>query len=709
MGVLAPLYLAGLAALSLPLILHLVRRTPRGRQDFSSLMFLLPSPPRLTRRSRLDQIMLLLMRLAALALLAFAFARPFLREAATLALDNLPARRVAILVDTSASMRRGEVWQQAIAALERELSDLGPHDEVALYSFGDLLTTEFGFDSITADASASRVDIVRQAARKLRPTWQSTDLGGALTAVASELDATTDVKQNAAEPQIIVISDFQKGARLEALQAFEWPKRVQAIFRPQATRRTTNAAAQLLTSEDESSLTDLRVRVTNAADSRDDQFFVAWASDASRPSPANETAVYVPPGQSRVVKLSRPEDNLQADRIVLRGDDHDFDNVFYVVPPRKQHVRLLYAGDQAANDQAANDEQSPLFYLKLATSGDPLREVEIEPLAGSATAQLTSQPPQVVVVTHKAPSGIVEALATYTSRGGTLVLAPRDSEAVAIVPALLDDVELPTNPPTAGEYLLLGEIDFSHPLFAPFANPRYSDFTKIHFWKHRSLALKSMAMTQPIARFDNGEPAVLERTFGQGRIIIFASGWHPADSQLALSTKFVPLIGALLDQACGTTEAVASVTIGQAVELPPAKEATTLVIHKPDGTDVTASIDQSPRTTHHSSSFTQTDQPGIYRIAAGADEQRFAVNVAPAESNTAPLELEQLEQLGVKSGASLTRAQRLDRERQQRDTELESRQKMWRWLLVGALGILVVETFWAGRAARQIAKAESMA
>ena len=65
MGVLAPLYLAGLAALSLPLIFHLVRRTPRGRQEFSSLMFLLPSPPRLTRRSRLDQILLLLLRLAA--------------------------------------------------------------------------------------------------------------------------------------------------------------------------------------------------------------------------------------------------------------------------------------------------------------------------------------------------------------------------------------------------------------------------------------------------------------------------------------------------------------------------------------------------------------------------------------------------------------------------------------------------------------------
>src|SRR5687768_552433 len=128
MGILAPLYLAGLAVLTLPLLLHLVRRTPKGRKEFSSLMFLSPTPPRLTRRSRLDQVLLLLLRLAALALLAFAFARPFLRQEATLTFDNLPSRRVAILLDTSASMRQSGVWQRAIKQVEAELNDLGPQD-----------------------------------------------------------------------------------------------------------------------------------------------------------------------------------------------------------------------------------------------------------------------------------------------------------------------------------------------------------------------------------------------------------------------------------------------------------------------------------------------------------------------------------------------------------------------------------------------------
>ncbi len=64
MSFLTPLYILGLAAVSLPILFHLIRRTPRGVQPFSSLMFVTPSPPRVTRRSRLDQILLLLLRAA---------------------------------------------------------------------------------------------------------------------------------------------------------------------------------------------------------------------------------------------------------------------------------------------------------------------------------------------------------------------------------------------------------------------------------------------------------------------------------------------------------------------------------------------------------------------------------------------------------------------------------------------------------------------
>ena len=242
-------------------------------------------------------------------------------------------------------------------------------------------------------------------------------------------------------------------------------------------------------------------------------------------------------------------------------------------------------------------------------------------------------------------------------------------------------------------YAMLSQIDFTHPLFVPFADPRFSDFTKIHFWKHRPVTLKTPSTTRVIARFDNGEPALLDRSVGAGRVLALTSGWHPEDSQLALSSKFVPMIGALLELACGGTEVAESVAVHQPVTLPAKKQDEPIV--------VTTSAGREVRLDAGVSTFTETDQPGIYRAKVGSTESRFAVNLSSTESNTAPLNLEQLEQRGVRFGTDLTRAQRIDRERQQRDTELESRQKVWRWLIVAALATLILETWWAGRAERQ--------
>jgi hypothetical protein len=155
-----------------------------------------------------------------------------------------------------------------------------------------------------------------------------------------------------------------------------------------------------------------------------------------------------------------------------------------------------------------------------------------------------------------------------------------------------------------------------------------------------------------------------------------------------VSSKFVPLMGNLLDLACGSTRPLQSVAVGESVALPQAATSA-MVVHGPENKQTRLSIGAT--------SFTDTEQPGIYQATSATDELRFAVNLAPAESDTAPLDLEQFEQLAVRVGTSLTSAERLDRQRQQRDTELESRQKVWRWLLVGCLALLIVETWWAGR------------
>ena len=62
MSFLYPLFLAGITAISLPIILHLIRRHTRKRVTFSSLMFLRTTVPRFKNRSRLENLPLLILR-----------------------------------------------------------------------------------------------------------------------------------------------------------------------------------------------------------------------------------------------------------------------------------------------------------------------------------------------------------------------------------------------------------------------------------------------------------------------------------------------------------------------------------------------------------------------------------------------------------------------------------------------------------------------
>jgi len=702
MGLLTPLYLAGLAAISLPLLFHLIRRTPRGRQAFSTLMFLSAAPPRLTRRSRLDQLLLLLLRGVVLALLAFAFARPFLRESAALHFDELPKRRVAVLLDTSASMQRGDLWRQAVHKVEAVLSDLGPNDDVALFTFDDHLRSVVEFEAEPGVDAAGKVDLVRNRLRGLAPTWGGTDLGAALSVVAGGLDAIDDVRLSEVEARLVLVSDLAHGCRTEALQAFEWPQRVIVVAEVLSPSLSTNAAAWLLVDEESSELESPRIRVTNAADSTGEEFFLAWSHGKRAPPGDNRVddaglaaaiATHVPAGQSRVVRLPRPAGDVLADRIVLGGDEAEFDNVYHVVPPRPRHMALAYLGAEVADDP-----QGLLYYLQLAVADDPLRKIELETLTGDEALLLSDKRPQLVVVTDVVGEPIRQALRRYAEGGGTLLMVPKGDEAAQSVAALLGDVETQgielADASVGTSYLMLSEIDFTHPLFAASANPQFSDFTKIRFWKHRRLVLKPEAVTRALARFDNGDPAILEQSISAGRVFVLASGWHPTDSQLALSSKFVPLMQGIVELAGGDEMGVAGSMVGQPVALPRKPGSPAAVVFKPDG----ARVELSPDTRV----FDQTDRPGLYRVQSGDDEFQFAVNLAPSESDTAPLGLEALTPLGVRFERALTRAERNQRLRQQRDTELESRQKAWRWLIVAALGVLIVETGVAGRAARRI-------
>src|SRR5215218_1181487 len=132
MGFLAPLFFLGALGVIGPIIFHLIRRTTKEVTPFSTLMFLRPTPPRVTRRSRLENLWLLLLRCLVIALLAFGFGRPFIRSREASALPPGEGKRTVILIDISASMRREQLWEQARSKAEARIRQVETNEEVAL-------------------------------------------------------------------------------------------------------------------------------------------------------------------------------------------------------------------------------------------------------------------------------------------------------------------------------------------------------------------------------------------------------------------------------------------------------------------------------------------------------------------------------------------------------------------------------------------------
>ncbi len=697
MSFLTPLYIAGLLAVSLPLVLHLVRRTPRGRFAFSSLMFLSPSPPRLTRRSRLDHLLLLVLRALALVLLAMAFARPFWRQSARFGADQIQGRRVAILLDTSASMRRAGLWQQALARIDQVLDDLGRGDDVALFTFDADVVVQARFNDAVPLDLKQHVAGLRARLRGLAPTWDRSNLGEALIAVAEELHRLGDAKDAAAETarQIVLVSDFQEGSRIDPLQTFPWPDDVQLELRTVAPAEPSNAGLRLAADLDQhgqEQVPGLRIRVTNDRSSSADRFELRFPGEHPDSSGDGAVQVYVPPGESRVVRVPRPPENLAAERLVLSGDDHPFDNTLHLVPVEQEEVSLLYVGSDAADDA-----QGLRYYLQRAFPETPRRKVRLaarkpdEPLTpGDLRAA------RLVVVGEAVSDQRAAQLREYAQSGGTLFYVLTDAAAGRSLSGIMGVDKLVAEEAATTDYAMLGEIVFTHPLLAVFADPRFNDFTKIHFWKHRRVAVDGVPRLEVLARFDDGAPALFERTYERGRLLVLTSGWHPDDSQLARSTKFVPLVSGVLERS-GVGEAVLPQhSVGDPVTLGAWETAFAAgTVRKPDGTE--CKLARDART------FDETDLPGVYRLALGDTRQHFAVNLAAEESKTAPLEPGELEELGIRLGKRPTRAELVRKHRQMRDVELESKQKLWRWLIVAVLGVLITETWLAGRLSRPAA------
>ncbi len=189
MGLLAPLFLAGAVAAAIPIVLHLLKREPEARVRFAAVRFLRRAPVEHADRRHLRELLLLALRVAAVVLLALAFARPFLSA------DDAggSVRMTIVALDTSMSVSAPGQFERARQLARAAVDGAADSDRVAVLTFADGVEVEV---RPTTDRAMARAAIERSVAGA-----GSTRYRRALSAAAEMLDG--------APGTIVVVTDLQ--------------------------------------------------------------------------------------------------------------------------------------------------------------------------------------------------------------------------------------------------------------------------------------------------------------------------------------------------------------------------------------------------------------------------------------------------------------------------------------------------------------------
>ena len=692
MSFLTPLFLVALGALAVPVLIHLTQKERKSVVEFPSLMFLRKIPYESVQRRRIRDAFLLLLRLAALALIVMAFARPFLRGSQVSAAAG-GARDIVLLVDRSYSMGYGDTWARTQRAAAQALESATPADRISVVLFAD--AAEVAVRS-TPDRSRA-VAAVNAAA----PGPGSTKYAPALKLAGSLL-----AESMLPHKDVIVVSDFQRsgwmpddtlrlpGGTQITTAVVEGATGASLAVTPPALLRTRDGNQERLTvtagvlnrTADAAAAVPIHLEIDGRT-VQDLQISVAPHASAS--------VTFAP--------VTITNTNTRATvRIGAAGQSVDAlerDNVFHfvVAPSAPVPVTLVTQARPEASlylTRALAIGESPRFSLQSAASSDTI---------DTTRARL--------VIVNDAPVSDAAAarLIAFVEGGGGLLIAAgqRTSWPSSRTAWLGASIGAPVDR-TRGTPARLSGMDYGHAVFEPFRAPRSGDFSTTRFYSYRALAAEKGATVA--ARFDTGEPALVERTAGRGRVIVFASTLDLGWNDLALKPMFLPFVHQLGRHLSGFKEQPAWLTIGQVLDIDAAEIAAgatsgaqaraaagrTVLTPAGQRRDLAAPAESAPGV----AALELTEQ-GFYEVRGAGREAGpvivAASNVSLVESNLERMDPKELASAvtGDDPTGSLSGQDVLPDEAQ------ELAQRVWWYLLFAGILLLIAESALASRYSRQ--------
>lgn len=704
--------LGGLAAASIPIILHFLNRRKFRERTWAAMRFLVAALRKNQRRIRLEQLILLAIRTLLIVLLVGAMARPFLEKFGAV----LPGQRThrVLAIDGSLSMGYATADQtrfdSAKALAQRLAREARPGDSLSVVLLGSP-------PRIVVGSPSANLAEVAQEIGEIEPTHQAVDLVASFEAIERVL-AASDVRQK----EIVFLSDLQttswtprKGAedglRKAIAQLEDRGARSSVIDLGSARGQNRGISAlrlgsPVVTASGPAPIVTAMVR-NYGREPASPRVRLAIDGQVTDERPADN----LEPGEERAVSFVSPigpaGDHLI--EAILDDDPLPADNHRWIALTVLDRVKALLID----GDRKPEPFESEVDYLAQALdpaddSSGTVSPVKVD-VAGESQLKARNLADYDVVVLANVPQFTSDEAAridAYLKQGGGLVVFLGD-KAIAEnynrvlyrdgdgpLPAKIGDPVGNASDPARSSFRF-DPLDFAHPIVRDYKGNTenvLAGLTGVKVLQYAKLVPARDTTATVALALETGDPAVIEKPWGRGFVYLVATTADAAWTDWPLHPSFPPVMQQILFQAAAGKQSERTVTVGKAIDLPlPANgEGAPATVVLPNSRTAPSRITADGDVSRFR--FEETDRSGPYRVKVGPPlvlESLFAANPDPLESA-----LEKLDAKGLAVAVPGWEFQYFDdwRKLMQTPAGIGKQGELHRPLLVGVLILLFVET-----------------
>ena len=709
LDVLAPLFaVAGAIGASIPIVLHLLNRERARQLIFSTVRFIQMSHQTNVRRHKLKRLLLLLMRILMLALLGFAFARPFFADSLVVTQKTGGKRNAVIILDTSYSMQYAEIFEDAKKEAVKILDGLDAADAACLILSSD--------NARVVAPLGSEFSHIRTALNTAKTTNDRTDYLDAFQSADEILEGIP-----IGEKQVYLISDMQKRGWENFIETDKLNVDVQIHFvdvhaeKPQNLAITGISVPPVVLKEQKSSR--LVARVRNFGAEPVGNLPVRLFIDGNV---INTVELDIEPDDiaDAVFSVEFQDETTHTGWVELPEDPLLVDNKRYFTLQSLQSIKVHAIRErERSNSRYQTDET---FFIKkaLASGGEPTARINFTETFSVPNAA-TLEHLNVLILADVAELSPAEAerIKNFVANGGGLIVTVGNNIDTDTYERLLggedglmpcDFVQAVGDAFNRDQFRVIATLQYDHPIFTPFKEPNHGDFGKARFYRlFQAVPTKEATV---IASYDDGSPALFEKPYGNfGRVLCFTSTIDREWNDLPIRAVYLPFLHESIKYlALNNVDTTPDYRIGDSVELkvfddaedPVTAERKEIAIFDPNNVETRVRPDENaPEGSAQNSIFyTDTSVPGIYSAhKSGGDTHYFVINIDTSESDLAARDIEELTSM-LKGAADESVEEKPSTElvAQYRE-DVEKNQNVWAYLMLVVFALAVSEMFLANR------------